>query len=124
MATLPPGSAHPTGMPRVGDVYWLDTGSYGQDKKPTRPAVVIRAAIPGLLDDVAVIVRTSMGEFTGRHVKHPVDLSIGLDRDGIFPKVYRRLVDVRFFSMATFASYQGQLPEPYMSDILEMMDLI
>lgn len=124
MATLPPGSAHPTGVPRVGDVYWLDTGCYGHDKKPTRPAVVIRAAVPSLLDEVAVLVRTSMGEFGTRHVKHPMDLSLGLDRDGIFPKVYRRLIDVRFFSMANFACFQGQLSEPYMSDILEMMDLI
>jgi hypothetical protein len=123
-ATLPRAVAHPTGVPRAGDVFWLDTSCYGGDKKPTRPAVVIRGAIPGLLNEVAVVVRTSVNEFSGTHVEHPKDLTIGLDREGKFPKTYRRLIDLRFFKMPAFTSYQGPLPEPHLSEILKMMNLL
>jgi hypothetical protein len=123
-ARLPTGVAHPTGVPRIGDVFWLDTGCYGQDKKPTRPAVVIRPALAGVLPEVLVVVRTSAEEFLSTHVTHPKDLSIGLNRDGIFPKVYQRRIDVRFFAMPTFASYQGQLSEPHLSDVLKMVGLL
>lgn len=122
---LPKGVEHPTGLPCVGDVYWLDTGAcYGGDIKPTRPAVVLRPAIFGVLPEVLVLVRTSADEFSSTHVKHPKDLSIGLDRDGIFPRIYQRRIDVRFFSMPQYASYQGSLVEPHLSAILKMVGLL
>jgi hypothetical protein len=86
--TLPPALPHPTGVPQVGDVYWVDTFCYGGNKKPTRPLVVVRGPVPGLLDDVIIICRTSAEEFSSMHVKHPADPSVGLNKDGIFPKAY------------------------------------
>ena len=124
-AKLPEGVAHPTGVPCVGDVFWLDTAAcYGHDVKPTRPAVVLRPSIFGVLPEVLVLVRTSAEDFSSEHVQHPKDLSIGLDRDGIFPKSYQRRVDQRFFTMPTYASYQGTLSEPYLTQILSMVGLL
>ena len=70
-----------------------------------------------------IICRTSAEEFSSKHVKHPADPSLSLNKDGIFPKAYRRNVDVRFFSMSNLTSYQGQLGEEYLRDILVMMGL-
>lgn len=124
-AKLPEGTAHPTGVPCVGDVFWLDTDAcYGHDIKPTRPAVVLRGAIFGVLPEVLVLVRTSAEEFSSAHVKHPKNLTVGLDRDGIFPKIYQRRVDQRFFNMPAHASYQGKLDEPHLTLILKMMGLL
>ncbi|MFG2445006.1 hypothetical protein ACGFQG_19240 [Nocardia fluminea] len=101
-------------------MYWLDTMCYGGNKKPTRPAVVIRSPIPGLLDDVIVICRTSKQEYSHTHVRHSADLALGLDRPGAFAKSYRRHVDLGFFAQPQFTSYQGQLGEPYLDQILRM----
>lgn len=119
-SALPPAQPHPTGTPGVGDVYWVNTDCYGGNKKPTRPAVVIRGPIEGLLDDVLVICRTSQDEVSGRYVKHPADLTLRLDRPGLFPKMYERAVDVRFFTNPLFTSYQGHLGEPFLDEILRM----
>ncbi len=124
-ANLPQGREHPTGVPCVGDVFWLDTSAcYGDDIKPTRPAVVLRPAIFGILPEVLVLVRTSAEEFPSEYVKHDRDPTIGLDRDGIFPKNYQRRVDQRFFAMPMYASYQGTLGDPHLTQLLRMVGLL
>lgn len=119
---LPPAKPRPPGAPEVGDLFWVDTSCYGGNIKPTRPAVVVRGPIPGLVDDVVVICRTSATDFQRKHVKHPADHSVGLSKDGVFPKEYERQIDVRFFSMPQHTSYQGRLGEPYLGQILRMVD--
>lgn len=120
--SLPPAITHPTGLPEVGDLYWLNTACYGGNKKDTRPGVVIRAPLPGLFTDAKVIVRTSRQEAAGVH--HPVSLDLNLDRPGVFPKHYVRTVDERFFKQAKFASYQGKIDEATLTAILQSLGLL
>ena len=119
---LPTANPHPSGVPSVGDVYWVDTTVYGGNKKPTRPVVVVRAP-NDVLPDALVVTRTSMGEVRGSHVKHPADLSLALDRDGAFAKHYMRRIDIRFFAMPQHTRFQGQLPEPYIGQVLKMVGM-
>ncbi|MFD4640758.1 hypothetical protein ACFWN2_25815 [Lentzea sp. NPDC058436] len=119
---LPAANSHPSGVPRVGDMFWVDTTVYGGNKKPTRPVVVVR--VPNdVLPDALVVTRTSMDEMQGRHVKHPADPGLALDRDGAFAKLYQRRIDVRFFAMPQYVRYQGQLPEPYLGQVLQMVGM-
>lgn len=121
---LPAAKPHPNGVPRVGDVYWVDTaGCYGGNKKPTRPVVVVRAAKPPLLTDVLIVARTSDCNPRATHVKHPQDPALGLRKPGAFVKTYRRSIDVRFFSMPKLTSYQGVLDDRYLEDVLKMVGL-
>jgi hypothetical protein len=126
MATvsLPPALPHPTGEPRVGDLYWLDTAvCYGKDKKVRRPVVIVRAPNPPLLSDAVVVARTSDEDAAGTGVLHSGIPGTSLSRNGKFMKKWRHNVDARFFAMPAVASYAGELDAPALHDVLKMMGL-
>lgn len=119
---LPPSLAHPTGQPRVGDVYWVDTSIYGGDRKERRPLVVVRAALPPLLDNVLVVTRTS--DTTKHGVKHARNLALQLDDDGVFSLRNRKRVEQpAFFTMPRYASFVGEIEEQVLADVLTMVGL-
>jgi len=121
---LPAARAHPTGAPRVGDVYWVDTDAcYGGNKKPTRPVVVVRAPNEPLLTDAIVMTRTSMDQIGAPHVKHPADIALGLDRNGLFVTTYQRRIDARFLANPVYASFQGVLPEQILVAVAGLVGL-
>jgi hypothetical protein len=119
---LPPSLAHPTGQPRVGDVYWVETSIYGGDKRERRPLVVVRAASPPLLDNVLVVTRTR--DTTGPGVKHAKNLALQLNADGVFSLRNRKRVEQPvFFTMPRYASFMGEIEEEVLADVLAMVGL-
>ena len=119
---LPPSLAHPTGQPRVGDMYWVDTSIYGGDKKEQRPLVVVRAALPPLLDNVLVVTRTS--DTTEPGVKHAKNLALRLNADGVFSLRNRKRVEQPvFFTMPRYASFVGEIEEEVLAAVLTMVRL-
>lgn len=122
-ARLPTAMPHPTGTPRVGDLYWVDTAAcYGRDRKPRRPVVVVRAPNPPLLTDAVVVARTSDVNADGTGVKHTAVADTTLDRDGKFMKKRRHHIDQRLFSMPE-TSYAGELAPDVLHDVLAMLEL-
>ncbi len=121
---LPTAQPHPTGSPRVGDIYWVDTEAcYGGNKKPTRPVVIVRAPNEPLLTDAIVITRTSMDQISAPHVKHPADLALGLERAGLYVATYQRRIDARLFVNPMFTSYQGVLPDKILVAVTGLVGL-
>jgi len=121
---LPAAVPHPTGVPRVGDLYWLNTATcYGKDKKVRRPAVVVRGPNPPLLTDVVVIARTSDVNAVGVGVAHAGVVGTPLDRAGKFMKRWRHNIDARLFAMPAYTSYAGELDSATLHDVLKMMGL-
>jgi len=121
---LPVAVPHPTGVPRVGDLYWLDTATcYGKDKKLRRPAVVVRAPNPPLLTDAVVIARTSDVNAVGVGVPHAGAVGTPLDRAGKFMKRWRYNIDARLFAMPAYTSFAGELDSSTLHDVLKMLGL-
>ncbi len=110
------GPYGPPTLPTVGGLYLVRTLLYqSDDPADKRRAVVVGSpSAPGPLTYVRIATRTSKTTVAG--VRHPADLSIGCDVDGVFsePRVVLssswRPGDVKLL---------GILPAPYLADVLD-----
>ena len=102
-------------LPRVGELYLVSTIIYtfGHDPAADRPAVVICVPPePASRSPIQLVTRTSKA-VSG--VKHPADVSLGLDRDGVFSDLVS--VEQQLWSPQNVKRL-GMLPEPFLCDVL------
>jgi hypothetical protein len=102
-------------LPTVGELYVVDTVVFtlGQDPAAARPAVVVVVpAEPGSRFPIQIVTRTSK-PVPG--IRHPADLSLNLDRDGVFADLAS--VEQQLWRPENVV-LRGKLPEPFLSDVL------
>jgi hypothetical protein len=103
-------------LPQVGELYLVETTIYtlGTDPAADRRAVVITVPPdPSSKRPIQLVTRTSK---KAPGVAHPVDLSIGCDRDGVFSDLVS--VEQQLWRPGNVVLL-GVLPEPYLSLVLE-----
>ena len=106
-------------LPVVGEIYWVDRELFDidpTDRKPRRPAVVLQAP-RDRLGRLVLVKRTSQPGEVG--IEHPADPSIGCNKEGIFSKRYWGSIEAVQF-VEPRATYAGLLPEPYLSNVIDM----
>jgi hypothetical protein len=102
-------------LPKVGELYLVNTFIYsiGHDPAADRPAVVICVPPdPSSRSPIQLVTRTSK-PVPG--VRHPADLSLKLNRNGVFSDLVS--VEQQLWRPEN-VEYLGLLPEPCLSDVL------
>lgn len=101
-------------VPLVGELYLISTAvfTFGfTDPAADRRAVVISVAA-GTGGVIQVVTRTSDLEAPG--VRHPKDMSLGCDRDGVFSDLGS--VERQFWTPVNVKPL-GVLPDPFLADV-------
>lgn len=97
-------------------MYWAATWIFGgDDPKPNRPCVVVRAPTTAL--DIVVVITRTTEEVDG--VVHPPDPALDLNEEGCFALRNHRHAEVRLFQPPQ-VDRVGWLGEPYLSRVLEL----
>jgi len=112
----PKGKAGEPNLPKFGELYLVETRifSFGTDPAADRPAVVIGLpAGPESKSPIQVVTRTSQSV---PGIKHPADLSISLNKDGVFADLAS--IEQQLWRPGNVLLL-GVLPDPYLSLVLE-----
>jgi hypothetical protein len=112
----PKGEAGEPYLPKLGELYLVETRifSFGTDPAADRPAVVIGLPPgPESKSPIQVVTRTSQSV---PGVKHPADLSLRLDKDGVFADLTS--IEQQLWRPENVLLL-GVLPDPYVSLVLE-----
>jgi hypothetical protein len=107
-----PGEPFP---PKVGQLYLVNTTIYtfGHDPAADRRAVVISVPLdPASRSPIQFVTRTSQNV---PGVRHPADLSLGCDRDGVFSDLAS--AEQQMWTPQN-VELLGVLPEPFLSQVL------
>jgi hypothetical protein len=101
--------------PRVGQLYWVMSLLYSSsDPAAARPAVVVGVSSPrSLTARIRIVTRTSQGV---DGVRHPRDLALRMDRDGVFSDVLSCLASSWRYGHVKLV---GELGEPYLSEVIK-----
>jgi mRNA-degrading endonuclease toxin of MazEF toxin-antitoxin module len=103
-------------VPKVGELYLVSTAiySFGHDPAADRPAVVIAVPPrPESRSPIQVVTRTSRSV---AGIKHPADMSLRCDRDGVFSDLVS--IEQQLWTPQNVERL-GVLPEPFLSAVLE-----
>jgi hypothetical protein len=111
----PKGQPGPPFLPRVGQLYLIDTifYSFRHDPAPERPAVVIGVPTAGMAHRPIQLVTRTSKPVAG--VGHPADHSLGCDLDGVFSDFVQ--VEQQMWRPENVKCL-GVLPEPYLRQVL------
>ncbi|MCU1694675.1 MAG: hypothetical protein JWR34_738 [Mycobacterium sp.] len=107
----PPGKPF---LPQFGQLYMVNTLIYGIDPAPERPAVVIGVPADGMAHRPIQLATRSSQSVAG--VKHPADLALGCDLDGVFSNFVQ--VEQQLWRPENVRCL-GALPEPYLTLVVE-----
>lgn len=103
-------------LPKVGELYLVNTiiYSFGSDPAADRPVVVFCVPPNQVLHSpIQLITRTSKSV---PGVRHPADLSLGCDRDGVFSDLVS--VEQQLWKPQN-VELLGVLPDPFWTQVLE-----
>jgi hypothetical protein len=102
-------------LPKVGELYLVNTTIYtfGHDPAADRRAVVISVPLdPASRSPIQFVTRTSQNV---PGVRHPADLSLRCDRDGVFSDLGS--AEQQMWTPQS-VELLGVLPEPFLSQVL------
>ena len=102
-------------LPKVGELYLVSTIIYtfGHDPAADRQAVVICVPPePASRSPIQLVTRTSK---TAPGIAHPADMSLGLDRDGVFSDLVS--IEQQLWRPPN-VELLGVLPEPFLAAVL------
>src|SRR4051795_11613564 len=106
----PSGDAAAWSLPEVAQVYWVQPWIFlDGDPKEERPVVVVRP--PRAAGDTLAVVERTSTRLDLRGVAHPADLTLGLNKPGVWAFRFIRTAEERLFR-PPFVGLVGVLRAP------------